>query len=432
MSINLVQWEGSTVTPKLDAIMYDDGSYGIIKGCAITHQGTNLLKIANGFIKIAGRLIEIAEETIQCQVSASGTVNGQLWIRLDLSSVTPAVFMTEAAAVLTPLTQNADCNFQNGIYELQLATYNIDESVITNLVETAPELERLRTALENIDLAANKVTYDNTHSGLSANKVQGAIDEINDNLTASNQTAGVSDVPFRFGCTDDGKFGYIINQGGADSVIPFNAKEEIEVIYSKITADNASLNETITLTDGGKYIVVALSYAQSSGGSSSNNITTTATVIFNSDYKILNQTKGRILFLDGSNGDTITITHNAVGFGRGSFAIYKVSDLPKTSDIIVADVGFRNDDGAVVTQSLSANTRYLVIANEISINYSNVTVTYGDNHFADINESSHKINVDTGAYSRQYCGYMTFDVNTTVAINGQGPQNSAMYLVASF
>lgn len=182
MSINLVQWEGSTVTPKLDAIMYDDGSYGIIKGCAITHQGTNLLKIANGFIKIAGRLIEIAEETIQCQVSASGTVNGQLWLRLDLSSVTPAVFMTEAAAVLTPLTQNADCNFQNGIYELQLATYNIDESVITNLVETAPELERLRTALENIDLAANKVTYDNTHSGLSANKVQGAIDEINDNL----------------------------------------------------------------------------------------------------------------------------------------------------------------------------------------------------------------------------------------------------------
>lgn len=211
MSINLVQWEGSTVTPKLDAIMYDDGSYGIIKGCAITHQGTNLLKIANGFIKIAGRLIEIAEETIQCQVSASGTVNGQLWIRLDLSSVTPAVFMTEAAAVLTPLTQNADCNFQNGIYELQLATYNIDESVITNLVETAPELEKLRTALDNIDLAANKVTYDNTHSGLSANKVQGAIDEINDNLsgfkfypTGTNLVALISDDSFY---TDsDGKY----------------------------------------------------------------------------------------------------------------------------------------------------------------------------------------------------------------------------------
>lgn len=203
MSINLVQWEGSTVTPTLDAIMYDDGSYGIIKGCAITHQGTNLLKIANGFIKIAGRLIEIAEETIQCQVSASGTVNGQLWIRLDLSSVTPAVFMTEAAAVLTPLTQNADCNFQNGIYELQLATYNIDESVITNLVETAPTLEKIRTALDNIDLAANKVTYDNTHSGLSANKVQGAIDEINDNLTNLNNSLGTSEIIGSFNSTGE-------------------------------------------------------------------------------------------------------------------------------------------------------------------------------------------------------------------------------------
>jgi hypothetical protein len=237
MSINLVQWEGSTVTPKLDAIMYDDGSYGIIKGCAITHQGTNLLKIANGFIKIAGRLIEIAEETIQCQVSASGTVNGQLWIRLDLSSVTPAVFMTEAAAVLTPLTQNADCNFQNGIYELQLATYNIDESVITNLVETAPELERLRTALENIDLAANKVTYDNTHSGLSANKVQGAIDEINDNLAQTPVTKGGETLS-----TIDDKLNYLLE--GAPNVV----KEITNFIY-EYDGNNYVAIKSTNLTD---------------------------------------------------------------------------------------------------------------------------------------------------------------------------------------
>jgi hypothetical protein len=252
MSINLVQWEGSTVTPKLDAIMYDDGSYGIIKGCAITHQGTNLLKIANGFIKIAGRLIEIAEETIQCQVSASGTVNGQLWIRLDLSSVTPAVFMTEAAAVLTPLTQNADCNFQNGIYELQLATYNIDESVITNLVETAPELERLRTALENIDLAANKVTYDNTHSGLSANKVQGAIDEINDNLTDG---IGGTTEKFRFGTDGSGNYGYIKKVSGADTFFPFR------VDFVPLTTSYTTINGTMTIIPSQnlnkfKYIVV--------------------------------------------------------------------------------------------------------------------------------------------------------------------------------
>lgn len=173
MGLNLVQWDGSTVTPKLDAIMYDDASYGIIKGCSITHQGTNLLKIAAGYIKIAGRLIEVTEETISCQVSSSGTVNGQLWLRLDLGSVTPVQFMSEAAAILTPLTQEDDCNFTNGVYELQLATYNVDETVISNLEETAEVLPPIRTGL-----TADGISYDNTVSGATSNKVQGAMDEV--------------------------------------------------------------------------------------------------------------------------------------------------------------------------------------------------------------------------------------------------------------
>ena len=173
MSLNLVQWDGSTVTPKLDAIMYDDASYGIIKGCSITHQGTNLLKIAAGYIKIAGRLIEVTEETISCQVSSSGTVSGQLWLRLDLGSITPVQFMSEAAAVLTPLTQEGDCNFTNGVYELQLATYNVDETVISNLEETAEILPPIRTGL-----TADGISYDNTVSGATSNKVQGAMDEV--------------------------------------------------------------------------------------------------------------------------------------------------------------------------------------------------------------------------------------------------------------
>ena len=200
MSLNLVQWEGSTVTPKLDAIMYDDASYGIIKGCSITHQGTNLLKIAAGYIKIAGRLIEVTEETISCQVSSSGTVSGQLWLRLDLGSITPVQFMSEAAAVLTPLTQEDDCNFTNGVYELQLATYNVDESVISNLDETAPVLEPLRTGL-----TASGINYDNTHSGLTATKVQGAIDEINDNLEQTPIEVGGETLS-----TIDDKLNYLI------------------------------------------------------------------------------------------------------------------------------------------------------------------------------------------------------------------------------
>lgn len=92
------------------------------------------------------------------------------------------------------------------------------------------EVVTVKNAIENMSFDADSISYDNTSSGLQATDVQDAVDEINDNLTASNQTAGVTNVPFRFGCTDDGKFGYIINQGGADTVIPFNSEYKYMIV----------------------------------------------------------------------------------------------------------------------------------------------------------------------------------------------------------
>ena len=52
---------------------------------------------------------------------------------------------------------------------------------------------------------------------------QTALDAIDAQLTANNQTAGVFDVPFRFGCDNNGNYGYILTEGGADTVIPFKS-----------------------------------------------------------------------------------------------------------------------------------------------------------------------------------------------------------------
>ena len=52
---------------------------------------------------------------------------------------------------------------------------------------------------------------------------QTALDAIDAQLTANNQTAGVFDVPFRFGCDDNGNYGYILTEGGADTVVPFKS-----------------------------------------------------------------------------------------------------------------------------------------------------------------------------------------------------------------
>lgn len=55
------------------------------------------------------------------------------------------------------------------------------------------------------------------------------ITSVNGQLTANNATAGISNVPFRFGITNDGKYGYILNEGGADTVHPFSSTDHIRL-----------------------------------------------------------------------------------------------------------------------------------------------------------------------------------------------------------
>lgn len=134
MAIKLVQWEGNTVTPTDDRIIYDTGFNGILTGCEVSHIGANKLRIAAGYIQICGGLIEVSQTDVECEVSTSGSKKGQIWVRFDTNSVTPVQIMTEAAAVLTNLTKNTRANYDNGVYELQLATYNINENTLSGLV----------------------------------------------------------------------------------------------------------------------------------------------------------------------------------------------------------------------------------------------------------------------------------------------------------
>lgn len=120
MSVVNKRWDGQTITPKHDSIQYDLGQNGIMHGCAITHLGTNILRIAEGYIVICGRLIEVDQTDINCEVSASGMLEGQLIIRLNLGATESVEVLSEAAASLTELTQDDDANYDNGIYEIQL------------------------------------------------------------------------------------------------------------------------------------------------------------------------------------------------------------------------------------------------------------------------------------------------------------------------
>lgn len=92
-------------------------------------------------------------------------------------------------------------------------------------------------------LPADKVSYNNATSGLSADNVQGAIDEVNSNLTASD---GLN---FRFSTDGEGNYGYL---KGDDTFVPFKGGS-IEP-YDLTLPSNFNIN---SLTDNTEYKAVA-------------------------------------------------------------------------------------------------------------------------------------------------------------------------------
>lgn len=134
--IKVYQANGSTVTPTADARLYEflsNRTTGVVLGCEVTSLGGLQLRVASGWIFILGRCVEVQEETISVTPSSYGTKNGRLLLHLDVSAETPGVWETQAQTPLPALTQE-DINGSGTIYELPLATYNVNEIQVSDLV----------------------------------------------------------------------------------------------------------------------------------------------------------------------------------------------------------------------------------------------------------------------------------------------------------
>ena len=139
-NIVLKTFRGGSVTPLDDAIIQQTviGTNGIFKGCNVTYARGNVLHVSQGFGMIKGRFFEVYD----CEVgvilnSGSGTLQGRLYIHMDLSNADePIQLLTETASVLTDLAGDEDVNFNNTAYDLELATFGVTRTGITNLVPT--------------------------------------------------------------------------------------------------------------------------------------------------------------------------------------------------------------------------------------------------------------------------------------------------------
>lgn len=145
MGIELKQYTGQTVTAQDDAIMNDQfyGLNGVIAGCNLQFISVNVVNIEGGWGIIKGRLFKITETTLKCMLPDNNGV-GIVKIKMDLlNKDNPLEILSEAIAgdVYPDLEQDEACNYNNGVYEIELARYTASAVAITDFEQTFEILE---------------------------------------------------------------------------------------------------------------------------------------------------------------------------------------------------------------------------------------------------------------------------------------------------
>lgn len=144
MGIKLVTFAAQTVTPQDDALIYETAlqESGMIYGGVVTIKNANVLHVDAGHGALCGRKFTIEATDVPVPLTASGSLQGRIYIHMDLSDTgEPISFQVETASFLTPVIQQADVNINSGIYEINLATFIVDTSTISNLVNVAPFID---------------------------------------------------------------------------------------------------------------------------------------------------------------------------------------------------------------------------------------------------------------------------------------------------
>ena len=138
-NIVLKTFKGGNVTPQDDAIIHEaavPGS-GIFRGCEVTYARGNVLHISQGFGMIKGRFFEVYETELSIQLADTDEkLNGRVYIHLDLSNTDePIMILTQVAAELPPLDADANINYNNSSYDLELAVFKVSSIGLDGLTK---------------------------------------------------------------------------------------------------------------------------------------------------------------------------------------------------------------------------------------------------------------------------------------------------------
>lgn len=152
-NVRLVTFNAQNVTPQDDAIYHDAAvrQNGIIYGVASTVSGTNGIHIDMGFGIIKGRFFEVFDHTLTVPLSPSGTQQGRVIARLDLSNADEPFTIEAQTGTLPALVQDDDVNITNGVFEILLARFSVDSTTISNLQDAHTIIDTPYDHFERID-----------------------------------------------------------------------------------------------------------------------------------------------------------------------------------------------------------------------------------------------------------------------------------------
>ena len=140
MDIKLKTFKGGNVTPQNDAIIYQTvfPGAGAFKGCEVSVARNNVLHISQGFGMIKGRFFEMYETEVSVLLADTGeTKLGRIYIHMDLSNTDePVQILTEIADELSVLEADANVNYNNTTYDMELAKFKVTSTQISDLENT--------------------------------------------------------------------------------------------------------------------------------------------------------------------------------------------------------------------------------------------------------------------------------------------------------
>ena len=138
--VSLKTFRGGNVTPQDDAIIYQTvmPGAGVFKGCEVTIARSNVLHISQGFGMICGRFFEMYETEVPVQLPGiEETKRGRLYLHMDLSNTDePLQILAETATELGNLTVDANVNYNNTTYDMELATFAVGSEGISDINNT--------------------------------------------------------------------------------------------------------------------------------------------------------------------------------------------------------------------------------------------------------------------------------------------------------